>query len=130
MPLRACYRKKSQQSWIERVAAQSNLEQDRVGVLLERYGTEAEKIASETDNTPLKTLSGYSVGEIEYIAENECVMHLSDIARRRSIITITGYGEEAVLVEVAEVAGKVLGWDSERKSKEVELARIEATNGK
>ncbi|MCF7955203.1 MAG: glycerol-3-phosphate dehydrogenase/oxidase [Phycisphaerae bacterium] len=112
----------AKQAWIERVAAANNIEQKRVEDLLERYGTEAEKIASGTNNTPLENLSEYSVGEIEYIAENECVEHLADITRRRSIITITGKGQKPALEEMAKIAGNILGWDTERQSMEVEMA--------
>ncbi|MBW8016911.1 MAG: glycerol-3-phosphate dehydrogenase/oxidase [Planctomycetes bacterium] len=112
----------AKQAWIERVASANNLQQDRVAELLERYGTEAEKIASETNNTPLENLGEYSVGEIEYIAENECIQHLLDITRRRSIITITGRGQKPALEEIAKVAGNILGWDSERQTKEAEQA--------
>ena len=112
----------AKQSWIDRVAAANALKHDQVRNLLERYGTEAEKIASETNNTPLENLSEYSVGEIEYIAQNECVEHLSDITRRRSIITITGLGQKAVVEEMAKVAGNILGWNSERQNLEAEQA--------
>jgi glycerol-3-phosphate dehydrogenase len=112
----------AKQSWIERVAAANNLEQNRVSDLLERYGTEAEIIASETNNTPLKNLSEYSIGEIEYITKNECISHLSDITRRRSIITITGRGQKPALDEMAQIVGDILGWDTERQSQEAEQA--------
>jgi glycerol-3-phosphate dehydrogenase len=112
----------AKQSWIERVASANNLEPDRVAELLDRYGTEAEIIASETNNTPLKNLSEYSIGEIEYIAENECILHLLDITRRRSIITLTGRGEKEVFEEIAQIAGNILGWDSERQNQEAEQA--------
>ncbi len=112
----------AKQSWIDRVASANNLEHDRVMDLLERYGTEAEKIASETNHTLLKNLSDYSIGEIEYIAENECILHLTDITRRRSIITITGKGQKPALEEIAKVAGNILGWDSERQNQEAEQA--------
>ncbi|MHC4636747.1 MAG: glycerol-3-phosphate dehydrogenase/oxidase [Planctomycetota bacterium] len=115
----------AKQSWIDKVASANNLEHDRVADLLERYGTEAEKIASETNHTPLENLSDYSVGEIEYIVQNECILHLSDITRRRSIISITGRAQKPALVELAQVAGNILGWDRERQSLEVELAYTE-----
>ena len=111
----------AKQQWIESVASANNLEPKRTAQLLERYGTLAEKIASETDNTPLENLSEYSVGEIEYIAQNECIEHLSDITRRRSIITITGKDSKPALEEIAKIAGKVLDWDTERQKKEVEM---------
>lgn len=115
----------AKQSWIERVASENGLENDRVAELLDRYGSLAEKIASTTNNTPLESLSEYSVGEIEYIAENECIEHLSDITRRRSIITITGRGSKKVFEEMAKIAGGIVGWDGERQGREVEKAYVE-----
>ena len=49
-------------------------------------------------------------------------MHLLDITRRRSIITITGRGKKPALEEIARVAGTILGWDDDRQKNEVELA--------
>jgi len=96
--------------------------------LLERYGTLAEKIVVEKKAamTPLQSLSDYTVGELQYIAEQECVRHLSDIVRRRSIVTLLGLAREEVLKEMAEIAGNVLDWDELRKKEEIALALKEA----
>lgn len=123
----------AKQGWINRVAGANALEPKRVADILERYGTQAEKIASEKDaakHVPLTNLPDYSIGEIEYIAENECIRHLSDLARRRSIITIIGKATEAALGELADIVGGVLDWDDRRRKKEVDLALKEANDGK
>lgn len=119
----------TKKAWIERVAKSNNLTQERVANLLERYGTLADRIAP-TDNTSLTALSDYSIGEIEYIAQNECIHHLSDLVRRRSIITILGKSTEPALKELAVIVGKVLDWALSRQDEEVQIALKEATEGR
>ena len=123
----------AKEGWINRVAGANELAPERVADLLERYGTEAEKIATEKDaaeHIPLANLPDYSIGEIEYIAENECIRHLSDLARRRSIITVIGKATAAALAELADIVGGVLDWDDRRRKEEVDLALKEANDGK
>jgi len=123
----------ARQDWIDKVAAQNDLTTEHVANLLERYGVIAEKIASQegaAKRAPLEHLSDYSIGEIEYIAANECILHLSDVVRRRSIITLVGRSTEAALSELAGIVGGVLGWDDRRRREEVALALKEANNGR
>lgn len=111
--------------WVERVAAESDLSQQRVAVLLGRYGTMAEALARSAtaeSETPLTSLPDYTVGEIEHIAANEYVEHLTDLICRRSLIALLGQASQDALTELAEVVGQVLDWDSARKASEVELA--------
>ena len=110
--------------WLKRVAAKSGLKEERVALLLERYGTAAETYAasaSAESERPLLSLPSYSVGEIQRIAANEHVVHLSDIVCRRSLIALLGDARPEVLREIADVAGGVLGWDQARREQEVEL---------
>ena len=119
--------------WIARVAAASWLAPARVSALLERYGTEAERLSERQEpdwQTPLKTLPDYTVGEIRMIAEQEQVVHLSDLVRRRSVITLLGHASEAALSELAGVVGDVLGWDEARRRQEVDGALGEANGRK
>ncbi len=116
--------------WIQRVAAARGLDQKQVANLLTRYGTAAETLTGDDTaawRQPLKNLSHYSVGEIRYIARNEAICHLSDIVRRRSIITILGEAGAPALREIADIAGEVLGWDEPKRKTEIETARGEAT---
>jgi len=115
--------------WIARVADASGLAPLRVAALLERYGTEAEPLSHRQEpdwRTPLKTLSDYTVGEIRMIAANEHVVHLSDLTRRRSVITLLGRSTGAALAELAEIVGDVLGWDAARRKQEADAALAEA----
>jgi glycerol-3-phosphate dehydrogenase len=78
--------------------------------------------SGEADETPLKTLPDYSVGEIRRIAAEEYVQHLDDLVCRRSIIALLGRASEPALTELAEVAGAVLGWSVDRQAAEVARA--------
>jgi glycerol-3-phosphate dehydrogenase len=122
----------ARQAWIGRVAAANNLTPERVADLLDRYGTIAETIAARpaADHTPLSTLPDYSVGEIKYIAENECVHHLTDLTRRRSIITLTGRANPEALKELAQITAQSLNWNEARQQREIQKAKEEATNGR
>jgi glycerol-3-phosphate dehydrogenase len=111
------------------VAQASGLPEDRVAVLLERYGTAAEAYASSAGadaERPLRTLPSYTVGEIRRIAAGEYVEHLSDLVYRRSIIGLVGDAREDVLRELAVVVGGVLGWDAARMASEITAARAAA----
>ncbi|MCF7957453.1 MAG: FAD-dependent oxidoreductase, partial [Phycisphaerae bacterium] len=123
----------AKESWIARVAKANGLEPTRVADLLARYGTSGEEIASEKDaslRAPLAALPEYTVGEIKTIVENECIGHLSDLVRRRSVIAMLGGATEAVLSELADIAGEVLDWDTARKEKEVRMAIAEVRGRK
>jgi len=119
--------------WIQRVAAANDLEEERVADLLARYGTKAEVLAQEKDKSwriPLQSLPQYTVGEVAYLAENECIRHLSDLVRRRSIITLMGQANETTLHELAGIVGAVLNWDEGQRQDEVNLALREARDRK
>jgi len=119
--------------WIGRVAAANGLAAERVAALLGRYGTQAESLAQRREpewRMPLESLPDYTVGEIGMIAACEQVVHLSDLVRRRSVITLLGRANETTLSELAGIVGGVLGWDAERRKEEVALALGEAKGRK
>jgi len=116
--------------WIEKLSRRNNLTPERTTILLDRYGTEAEIIASQKNHAPLTNLPDYTIGEIEHIAQNECIHNLSDITRRRSVITLTGRAKKSALQELAQIAGSILDWNHQRQNQEVEIALTEATDGK
>jgi len=116
--------------WIAKIAKANDLNHERVANLLQRYGTATEDFAKRKEKswrTPLKTLPDYTVGEIEHIANNECILHLSDLVRRRSIITLLGLSNTPTLSELADIVGATLGWDGEQRRKEIDLALKEAS---
>jgi glycerol-3-phosphate dehydrogenase len=119
--------------WIGRVAAAHGLTAERVAVLLGRYGTEAERWAQQPEpqwRIALKALPDYTVGEIRMIAQCEQVLHLSDLVRRRSLITLLGQANETALAELADIVGDVLGWDADHRNREVGSALHEAKGPK
>ncbi|MCX6878053.1 MAG: glycerol-3-phosphate dehydrogenase/oxidase [Verrucomicrobia bacterium] len=123
----------AKQQWIARVAAANGLAAARVATLLERYGTEAERLAQQPEpawRLALKALPDFTVGEIRMIAREEQVLHLSDLVRRRSVITLLGRAGETALTELAEIVGDVLGWDAQQRRREVGLALSEANGRK
>lgn len=115
----------AKEAWIRRVAEKSGLGRGRVADLLDRYGTAAEAYvasAATGSERPLQSLPSYTVGEIERIVASECVVHLSDLVCRRSLIALLGDARPEVLRELADLAGSVLNWDQPRKEQEIELA--------
>jgi glycerol-3-phosphate dehydrogenase len=115
-------REDEQKALVKKTAAEHELSEAYVGHLFSRYGMETETLAQAKSKDlakPLKTLPGYSLGEIAWIVENECVEHLMDLVRRRSVIALLGDATGDVLTELAGVAGDLLGWDAGRRSREV-----------
>ena len=109
--------------WIGRVAHSSGLSAERVATLLDRYGTAAEAYAASPDaDTPLESLPDYTVGEIARIATHDSIVHLTDLLCRRTTIALLGRATPEVIAELAELVGRVLGWDPARRRDEVLLA--------
>jgi len=115
--------------WIARVAGQTGLSEPRIADLLARYGTRAESYARAAaenadarDAQPLAHLPDYRLGEIRRIAAEEYVQHLDDLICRRSIIALLGRATEPALIELADIAGDVLGWGADRREAEVARA--------
>lgn len=125
--------KAAKAQWIQRVAHAAQLDAAYVAHLLQRYGTEAETFVGGQETlwrAPLITLPGYSVGEIEHITRTECLLHLSDLVRRRSVITLLGQATGDVLEEISKVMAPILGWDESQRKLEIEMALTEAKDGK
>lgn len=125
--------KAAKAQWIQRVSHVGKHDATYVAQLLQRYGTEAEKMASHQDaswRSPLKTLPDYTVGEIEHITRTECILHLSDLVRRRSVITFLGQATADALEELSSIMAPILGWDESQRKDEIEMALTEAKDGK
>jgi len=74
----------------------------------------------------LRTLPDYTAEEIRTIAQQELIVHLSDLMRRRSVITLLGQATEATATELAAIVGDALGWDEPTRQREIRLALQEA----
>jgi len=111
--------------WI--AAASSPLSSARLRALLERYGSYAASIAdyiADRPDEPLRSAPEYSTAEIEYLSEQESVVHLSDLLRRRTNLAFTGVSASGI-AEIAEIVAPILGWDSARIASEVAAAEEE-----
>lgn len=100
-------------------------DRNRLDKLLSRYGTKALQIAGHQSlwnaEDRLPDSSDYSLSEIDYILRNEYVEHLSDIVMRRTTLAITGSLTASDLEQIATIAGRALGWDSQRISDEINM---------
>ncbi len=99
---------------------------ERAAALLDRYGTSAEAIirrSETTDDGPLVAAPEYSRAELQHLAETEQVVRLVDVLLRRTSLAFRGLVTDALLTELADVLGDVLGWDASRRTSEVVGAR-------
>ncbi|GAA4061612.1 glycerol-3-phosphate dehydrogenase/oxidase [Agromyces indicus] len=99
---------------------------ERAEQLLERYGTRAAALIAAVEDgpeTPLVGHDGYSREEIAWITRHERVVHLADVVFRRTSLAFTGALTPALLDELADVVGGVLGWDEGTHRAEVEATR-------
>ncbi len=110
-------------SWLEALRARTEIELDRLTELFERYGTYAAEVAdfvAAEPDTPLQYTLGYSQREMQFIAQQERVVHLDDIMLRRSLLAMQGKVTTASLAELAPVIGAALGWSADRVAAEIQ----------
>ncbi|MGQ9592484.1 MAG: glycerol-3-phosphate dehydrogenase/oxidase [Planctomycetota bacterium] len=128
---RGCPRTEEERgSWIARVARERGASPERVATLLARYGTGAESYLASLEGSPehpLRTLPEYAAEEIRRIAERDFVVHLADLVCRRTLIALLGEARSDALEEIAGIAGERLGWDADRRAREVETAAREVS---
>ncbi len=108
--------------WLNRIHMSTELPVQHLDLLLDRYGTQAEKIASfmcDGDDQPLQAHPDYTQREIIYIVSEERTVRLEDLILRRTLIGMRGELTSALLDELAEITGKVLGWSDERTNAEI-----------
>jgi glycerol-3-phosphate dehydrogenase len=102
--------------------------------LLERYGSVALELLALIDQDPSLARSvsgapGYLAVEVAYGALAETALHLEDVLARRTRISIeTAHRGVDSATDAAAVMGSVLGWDAQRRRREVDnyRARVEA----
>ncbi|WP_267554568.1 glycerol-3-phosphate dehydrogenase/oxidase [Rhizobium rhizogenes] len=111
-------------SWIRAIAAKTGAEASRVDELLGRYGTTAAAILAHhsdyADSTRISGAPRHSALEIDWIARQELVVHLSDIVFRRTTLAIEGLLTMQGLHEIGAIAAKALHWDGQRLAKEID----------
>lgn len=109
--------------WIKTLTARTHLDEARVTLLMDRYGTRAEEIATfiaEGEDRPLTHLPAYSLREIEYMVRHERVFHLLDVVLRRTTIALQGDLTTPLLHELAQITGSILGWSSDQIQTQIE----------
>ncbi|GAA3080414.1 glycerol-3-phosphate dehydrogenase/oxidase [Rhizobium viscosum] len=115
---------RARRDFIDRIAPAAGITAARAEQLLNRYGTTAEAVAmfpsNHSDEQRLSGAAHYSFREIDWIARNELVVHLSDIVLRRTTIAIEGHLTYAGLTDIAGIAAKALGWDAPRVAHEID----------
>jgi glycerol-3-phosphate dehydrogenase len=102
--------------------------------LLERYGTVAvELLELMADDPglarPLTGAADYFAAEVAFAASAEAALHLEDVLARRTRISIeTAHRGVECAADAAGIMGDVLGWDADRRRREVEhyVALVEA----
>ena len=121
----ACPRDETERElWIKRHAKAFGADEDRVRLLLDRYGTSATGILTEEAEGwhPVVGASSYSAEEIQWITRNEAVRHVMDILVRRTLIGVNGSLTPAGLEQIAQLCGGVLDWDASRIGTEIDAA--------
>jgi glycerol-3-phosphate dehydrogenase len=109
---------------VRAVAGKTGVEPKRVDELLARYGTTASAILDSrsvhSDTERLSGASHYSHLEIDWIARQEMVVHLSDIVFRRTTLAIEGALTMEGLRQIGMIAGAALGWNAQKLLTEID----------
>lgn len=96
----------------------------RATILLGRYGTHAVEYLASLDQRKesFPRFTGeYSVEELQWVTQNEWVVHLVDVALRRTTLAFTGALNEEGSNELAAIVGDVLGWSLAERAAEREV---------
>jgi len=106
------------EQWI--TARSHRATRDRLGVLLERYGTRADEVldAAGPSDTLLRHCTELSVDELAHMARREQVGRLVDVFIRRTSLAFRGLVTADLVGECADLVAPVLGWDADRTAAE------------
>ena len=77
---------------------------------------------ADGEDAMLQNHHAYSRREIQFLAFQEKVMHLDDMILRRSLMAMLGEVSGALLVELADIVGQVLGWSEDQEQHEIARA--------
>ena len=122
---------------IAAAAALGGLNLSRATELFARYGTSLNSLVAHksrySDSARLPHATAYSLAEIDWIARNEQIEHLSDLVLRRTTLAVTGALNAADLDQIADVIAAASAWPPERRSSEIaqltaQLAHINRQN--
>jgi glycerol-3-phosphate dehydrogenase len=96
--------------WIRNAAERSNLPQPRVANLLERYGSDAEKLLAIAGANDV--IADHSPEELNWLISNEHVEKLSDLLLRRTTIGITGQLTNDTIDASLAILAKAKCWNA------------------
>jgi glycerol-3-phosphate dehydrogenase len=111
------------------LATRSGLHVARIEHLLGRYGNRTEDVLTMLADfpdmaRPLPNADDYLEIEVRYSALAEGALHLDDILTRRTRISIETFDRGLAAAErAAAIMGEALGWDDDRRSKELDYYR-------
>lgn len=108
------------QAWMAR--ALTRQPEERRAVLFERYGTRSAEVAGhlEADADELLLDGAFSRRELDWLAREERVVHLTDLVLRRSDLAFAGRADRPALEVLGAALAPVLGWDDLRLDREIE----------
>ncbi|MGY1604143.1 glycerol-3-phosphate dehydrogenase/oxidase [Geodermatophilus sp. SYSU D00815] len=117
-----------------RLAGESGLPEDAVARLLHRHGDRTTDVLALARRDPalarpLDGAPGYLAAEVVHAVTAEGALHLDDVLTRRTRVSIeTAHRGVESAPRVAELVAGPLGWDDERRAREVEhyVARVAA----
>ncbi len=114
---------------VEQISGRYGWSPETVDHLLNRYGSgisEIESIVDEREDLAdaLRGAPEYVRAEIVQAARNEGVLHLEDVFETRTRMTFDQPDHGlAALDEVADLLAEELGWDEERRTREIQAYR-------
>jgi glycerol-3-phosphate dehydrogenase len=113
-----------EKQWIAK-AVRPGYDEERIGVLLTRYGTRAADVLdflAQGKDSVFSSTRELSTREVEYMVQNEQVGHLIDILIRRTSLAFRGLVTAELLAELADVLAPLLGWDEAAAAGEIRHA--------
>ena len=116
----------AKEDWICSLSETAGMPYDRTLILFERYGTRAAEVAefiATGDDNPLQQNPSFSQREIRFIVEQEKVVHLEDLVRRRSNLMKLGRLTPELVEELASILQEALGWAEEAREHEITHTR-------
>ncbi len=116
-------------AWITKHAEATQLPPERIGILLERYGSRAAFIAAfcaEEFDYPLIGAPTYSEREIRFLIRHEMAVTLNDIVLRRTQLALTGQISRPLLEAIADILAEETGLELSPRIVEDCLAELAA----
>ena len=106
----------------EGLTAWTNLSDERVEQLFQRYGSRVEEVAmflSDGSDVPLTAYPNFSRREIAFLVQKEKCIHLDDLLLRLTNRAKLGYLSRAGVNELATILAEILGWDDAQQQAEI-----------